>query len=119
MEIEGMKKGIYFINEKLTDGAFTAEGNTELQKKAALDYMKSSGISAVKLNRWQLNDHYENLHALFYDLKEHKLMLDCLVIYNEQSSSDFAAAYPARWLMLKSFFNEICFSEEKAWSAAE
>ncbi|MEN8699975.1 hypothetical protein [Bacillus infantis] len=114
-----MKKGIYFINEKLTAGDYEPESIHEIQKKAAQDYMKINRISSVRLNRWQLNDHYENLHALYYDLKEGKMMLDCLVCFNEQSASDFAAAYPARWLLLKSFFHEICFSEEKALPAAE
>jgi hypothetical protein len=114
-----MKRGIYFINEKLSAAELVPGGSAEIQKRAALEYMKSSGISSVKLNRWQLNDHYENLHALFYDLKERKVMLDCLVIFNEQSAEDFAAAYPARWLLLKSFFNEICFSGDKTLPAAE
>ncbi|MGD6879726.1 hypothetical protein [Bacillus infantis] len=114
-----MKKGIYFINEKLAAGDCAPEIVQEIQKKAAQNYMKLNGISPVKLNRWQINEHYENLHALYYDLKEGRTMMDCLVCFNEQSASDFAAAYPARWLLLKSFFHEICFSEARQLPSSE
>lgn len=74
--------------------------------------MENHQIKRVKLNPNQLYDYYTIPHALLYDLKKKDIQLDCLLLYSNQAMEDFIYSYPARWLILKSFFKEIIFLNE-------
>jgi hypothetical protein len=99
--------GIYLINEKIHINGHVQNEVVEIQQKLLLDFMKKERIQPVKLNPYQLNEHYTIPHALLYDLKLHKKQIDCLLMYSKESIEDFAVTYPARWLILKSYFDTI------------
>ncbi|MDQ0272252.1 hypothetical protein [Cytobacillus purgationiresistens] len=106
-------KGIYFINEKWQMNDYTTiNESTDIQKESILSYLEANHIESMKLNPYQMNDYYTIPHALFYDLKQIKPQLDCLVLYSAKAIDTFIASYPARWLVLKSFFNEVIFVDE-------
>lgn len=108
MGVEGKEvKGIYFINEKINLKGLSEEESFALQKKALSSYIHSRKIHIIKLNPFQLYEHYAVPHALFYDLKKEKIHLDLLLMYSLEAVKDYSTAYPARWLMLKSFFENV------------
>jgi hypothetical protein len=107
-------KGIYFINEKLKLNGLSAQESIKLQKDALLTYIQNQKIKVAKLNPYQLNDYYTIPHALYYDLKKKKSQLDCLIMYSPKMIEDYLTTYPARWLMLKSYFNEVIMIEQCA-----
>ncbi|WP_423409639.1 hypothetical protein AABM38_06395 [Heyndrickxia sp. MSNUG] len=100
-------KGIYYINEQIHINDFSREESIEIQKQALLNYIEAARMEPVKLNPYQLYTHYTIPHALLYDLRLHKRQLDCLLMYSRNSIDDFAETYPARWLIIKSYFNRI------------
>ncbi|MED3552891.1 hypothetical protein [Cytobacillus praedii] len=108
-------KGIYIINELWQAADLTREQSIEVQKHAMLTYLKENQISAIKLNPLQLKDYYTIPHALLYDLKQHAgIQLDCLVIFSEETIAKFLHSYPARWIRIKSYFNEVLFVERQS-----
>lgn len=100
-------QGIYFINEKIHINDLSREESIAIQQRALLDYIEMNRLELVKLNPYQLYTHYTIPHALLYDLKLHKRQFDCLLMYSKNSIEDFADTYPARWLILKSYFDRI------------
>ncbi|WNS74664.1 hypothetical protein RRV45_17375 [Bacillus sp. DTU_2020_1000418_1_SI_GHA_SEK_038] len=101
-------KGVYLINERQHQG-------TERIfhcKSAVNSFMKANQIQAVKLNSNQLNDYYTIPHALLYDLNQAKVQLDYLVVYSNQDVNEFIYMYPAKWVLLKSYFSGVVFVEE-------
>lgn len=100
-------QGIYLINEKIHIKGRSRNESVEIQQTALLDFMNKESLVPVKLNPYQLNQHYTIPHALLYDLKQHKKQFDCLLMYSNESIEDFAVTYPARWLILKSYFDRI------------
>ncbi|NRG46478.1 hypothetical protein HRF87_17145 [Bacillus sp. CRN 9] len=106
-------KGIYFINEKWVMNDYkTLDESLEIQKESISSFLSTNSIETIKLNPYQLNDYYTIPHALYYDLKQTKPQIDCLIIYSEKVIEDFIESYPARWLVLKSFFNKVVFLDE-------
>ena len=106
-------KGIYLINEQWKAENLTREQSIEVQKHTMQTYLKENQISAVKLNPLQLNEYYTIPHALLYDLKQrHEIALDSLVLFSEDVIADFIYSYPARWLLLKSYFDKVVFVEQ-------
>ncbi|WLR53923.1 hypothetical protein LC048_15625 [Mesobacillus subterraneus] len=99
--------GIYLINEKIHINGQSQNESVDIQQAALLDFMNKERVAPVKLNPYQLNEHYTIPHALLYDLKLHKKQIDCLFIYSNESIEDFALSYPARWLIIKSYFDRI------------
>lgn len=106
-------RGIYFINERICLKGLSEKQSIDLQKEALLAFMRNRKMKTVKLNPWQINKHYSIPHALYYDLKKEKLRLDFLVLYSPEVIEDYVKTYPARWLMLKSFFNEVIMFEKQ------
>jgi hypothetical protein len=104
--------GIYLINEKIQLNGLPGSESIQLQKEAVSAYICEQKIKVAKLNPYQLNDHYTIPHALYYDLKTKRKQLDCLVMYSPQIIEDYIKTYPARWLMLKSFFNKVILVEQ-------
>ncbi|WP_226675862.1 hypothetical protein [Mesobacillus jeotgali] len=100
-------QGIYLINEKIHINGLSRNESADIQQKALLNFMNIKRVAPVKLNPYQLNQHYTIPHALLYDLKLHKKQIDCLLMYSNESIEDFAVTYPARWLILKSYFDRI------------
>nr|WP_263327558.1 hypothetical protein [Neobacillus sp. Marseille-Q6967] len=100
-------KGIYFINDRISINGYTKESSFELQQQAILDYVQTHKIEVVKLNPYQFNEYYTIPHALLYDLKKERPYLDCFIYYSSQTMEDFIYTYPAKWLILKSFFNQM------------
>ena len=100
-------QGIYFINEQININGLSRYESIEFQKHALLYFIQETRFKPVRLNRYQLDTHYTLLHALFYDLRDHKTQFDCLLVYSSDSIEDFARTYPARWLLLKSYFDRI------------
>jgi hypothetical protein len=106
--------GIYLINEKVKLNGLTPQESIQLQKEALLAYIREQKIKVTKLNPYQLHDHYTVPHALYYDLKSKRKQLDCLIMYSPQIIEDYITTYPARWLMLKSFFDKVIMVQQCA-----
>ena len=106
-------KGVYFINENALLNGLTMEDSISLQKEVIEQYVSKHNIHIVKLNPYQLKDYYTILHALLYDLKKANQQLDCFIHYSPKVLDDFIYTYPAKWLILKSFFKEIIVVEEQ------
>lgn len=100
-------QGIYLINEKIHINGRSRNESVDIQQSALLDFMNKESVVPVKLNPYQLNQHYTIPHALLYDLKQHKKQIDCLLMYSNESIRDFAVTYPARWLILRSYFDRV------------
>lgn len=100
-------KGIYFINEHISLNGLSKEDSIKHQKQMILEHNQNKEIQVIKPNPYQLHEYYTNLHALLYDLKKEKQQLDCFVIFSSHIIEDYIYTYPARWLILKSYFNEI------------
>ncbi|AIM14883.1 MULTISPECIES: hypothetical protein [Neobacillus] len=106
-------KGIYFINDRIQLNGLSIEESIALQENSIKQYMTSRKIQSVKLNPYQLNDYYTIPHALLYDLKKDKMIFDCFIYYSEQVMEKFIYTYPAKWLILKSFFKEMISIEKQ------
>lgn len=106
-------KGIYLVNPHWQFGNLSKTKSADIQKRVLGAYIEEHNIFTVKLNRWQLNDYYTIPHALLYDLKQNKSDLDILLLYSEDVLEDFIDSYPARWVILKSFFNEVVFADKQ------
>ncbi|KON90228.1 hypothetical protein AF332_07620 [Sporosarcina globispora] len=106
-------KGIYLINPQWQSGNKSKQECTQLQKQALEAYIEDHNIFTVKLNQWQLNDYYTVPHTLLYDLKQKRADLDVLLLYSEEVLVNFINSYPARWLILKSFFKEVVFAAKQ------
>lgn len=104
--------GIYLINDRISLNGLSKEESFTLQTQTLQKYIQDQRIHVVKLNQYQINDYYTIPHALLYDLRKNKSLLDCLVLYSHQVIMDFIYTYPARWLILKSFFKEIIIAPE-------
>jgi hypothetical protein len=100
-------QGIYLINEQMTINLLSREESIEVQKTALLRYLQAQCLEPVKLNPYQIYPHYTIPHALLYDLRQHKRQFDCLLMYSQDTIHDYAKTYPARWLILKSYFDRI------------
>lgn len=98
--------GIYFINDRICLEGRTKEESTILQEQTIKTYLTEQNIQVITLNPYQLNDYYTIPHALLYDLKKKKSGFDCFIYYSMQTMEDFIYTYPAKWLILKSFFKE-------------
>jgi hypothetical protein len=100
-------KGIYFINDRVELDGLSREESFQLQKQALIEFMEQQQIEPVVLNPCQLNSHYTIPHALFYDLKDSGKQLDCLAFYSPAVLDDFITTYPARWLLIRSYFDQV------------
>ncbi|MGG1674463.1 hypothetical protein ACIFOT_01810 [Neobacillus sp. NRS-1170] len=100
-------KGIYFINDRISLNGLSKEDSSRLQEESIKHYILQQKIEIVTLNPYQVNDYYTIPHALLYDLKKEKRGLDCLIHYSPLVLEDFIYSYPAKWLILKSFFTDI------------
>ncbi|WP_066308460.1 hypothetical protein [Bacillus sp. FJAT-29814] len=105
--------GIYFINDRITINGLSKEESIRLQEHSIENFMREQKIQAIKLNPNQLNDYYTIPHALLYDLKKVKSQFDCLIHFSQQVVEDFMFTYPAKWLILKSYFKEIIVIENQ------
>ncbi|WP_251551810.1 hypothetical protein [Neobacillus muris] len=106
-------KGIYFINERIRLNGLSIEESITLQEQSIKQYISGQNIEIIKLNPLQLKEHYTILHALLYDLKKDPVWLDCFIHYSPKVMEDFIFSYPAKWLILKSFFKEFIPIESK------
>lgn len=106
-------KGIYFINDRICLNGLTKEESRLLQEQSIEKYMKEQSIQPIKLNPYQLNEYYTIPHALLYDLKKVKSQFDYFIHYSQQAVEDFMYTYPAKWLILKSYFKEIIVIENQ------
>ncbi|MGG3470705.1 hypothetical protein ABES02_24865 [Neobacillus pocheonensis] len=100
-------KGIYFINDRICINGRSKEESQRLQEQSIKKYIHNQKIEIVRLNPYQLNEFYTIPHALLYDLKKEKRGFDCFIHYSTDVMEDFIYSYPAKWLILKSFFKEI------------
>lgn len=100
-------QGIYFINEKLQINDFSYEESTTIQKQALLYFINTSRMVPAKLNPYQISAHYTIPHALLYDLRQHGTQFDCLLMYSHHAIEDFSKTYPARWMIIKSYFDRV------------
>ncbi|MBV7504689.1 hypothetical protein KW850_05345 [Bacillus sp. sid0103] len=106
-------QGIYFINDRICLDGLTKEESTSLQEQSLKNFINDQEIQVVKFNPFQLNDYYTIPHALLYDLKKEKVHIDCFLYYSSQVIEDFVYSYPAKWLILKSFFKELISIEKQ------
>ncbi|MFJ7727671.1 hypothetical protein ACIQXV_16085 [Neobacillus sp. NPDC097160] len=106
-------KGIYFINDRISLNGLSKEESISLQEQSIKNYLSDQNIQIVKLNPYQLNEYYTIPHALLYDLKKGKSGFDCFIYYSLQTIEDFIYTYPAKWLILKSFFKEIIIVDKQ------
>ncbi|WP_043932728.1 hypothetical protein [Bacillus sp. EB01] len=96
---------IVFVNEDCLIGSIQ-------QKQSLYDFLRIKGLKTVKLNPCQLYIHYTNFHALLFDLRKHSKHVNMLLIYSNVCAEDFIKTYPARWLLIKSFFKEVVFLQD-------
>lgn len=102
-------KGIYFINTKIILNGLNLEDSIKTQEEEVLRFVSKENIETIKLNPYQVYIQYTILHALFYDLKQLGTEVDFLIIYSQKVVEDFIYSYPARWILLKSYFNRIIY----------
>jgi hypothetical protein len=107
MERRLYMQGISFINERKSLHGLSRKDSIQLQKEALFDLVENKKIHVVKLNPYQLYNHYTIPHALLFDLKLNKLHFDCLVMYSQEVIEEFIDLYPARWILLRSYFDEV------------
>ncbi|WP_059171983.1 hypothetical protein [Bacillus sp. FJAT-27445] len=100
-------KGIYFINTRISFDGITLEDSIRTQEEEILRFIRNENIETIKLNPYQVYTQYTILHALFYDLKQSGTVVDYLIIYSKKVVEDFIYSYPARWILLKSYFSGI------------
>jgi hypothetical protein len=105
-------KGIYFINDRISLNGLTKEESISYQEQSLKKFIHDQKIQVIKFNPYQLNDYYTIPHALLYDLKKEKVQIDCLLYYSSSVIEDFIYSYPAKWLILKSFFTELISLEK-------
>lgn len=105
-------KGIYLINERESINGLSKESSSTLQKQAILHFIETHQIQVIKLNPYQIHDYYTIPHALLYDLKKENHAFDCFIYYSEQMVEDFKNTYPAKWIILKSYFKKMINLEE-------
>ena len=110
-------KGIYFINDSLSIEGKTREGSIALQEQAIKKYLTEKNIQVAVLNPYQLKEYYTVPHALLYDLHKEKIGFDYFVFYSLEAVEDFIYTYPAKWLILKSFFHEVIVIDKKTNSS--
>ncbi|MBL4952871.1 hypothetical protein RCG24_07035 [Neobacillus sp. OS1-32] len=106
-------KGIYYINDRILFSGLTKDETISLQQESIVKYITNQNINIVKLNPSQLTDYYTNPHALLYDLKKEDQQLDCFISYSQQVMEDYIYSYPAKWLILKSFFKKMIVIENQ------
>jgi len=106
-------KGIYFINDRISLNGLSKEESISLQEQSIKNYISDQNIQIVKLNPYQINEYYTIPHALLYDLKQKKHGFDCFIYYSLQTFEDFIYTYPAKWIILKSFFKDIIIVEKQ------
>lgn len=106
-------KGIYFINDRISVNGLSKEESLSLQEQSIKKYISDHNIQIVKLNPYQLKEYYTIPHALLYDLKKENRGFDCFIYYSTQIMEDFIYTYPAKWLILKSFFKDVIFVEKQ------
>jgi len=100
-------KGIYFINDSLSIDGKTREESIVLQEQAIKEYLTEQDIQIAVLNRYQLKEYYTVPHALLYDLRKENMEFDYFAFYSQLAVQDFIYTYPAKWLILKSYFKEV------------
>ncbi|ULT59116.1 hypothetical protein L1999_11565 [Neobacillus drentensis] len=97
--------GIYFINDRISIGGLTREESSILQEQAIKKHLEEQSIQIVTLNPYQLKEYYSVPHALLYDLHKANTSFDYFIYYSQQAVEEFINSYPAKWLILKSYFN--------------
>ncbi|MEH7094254.1 hypothetical protein [Neobacillus vireti] len=97
--------GLYFINDHISIGGLTKEESIILQEQAIKKYVEEQNIQIVTLNPYQLKEYYAVPHALLYDLHKANTSFDYFIYYSQQAVEEFIFSYPAKWLILKSYFN--------------
>lgn len=102
-------KSLYYINDRICLNEFSAKESLDLQEKGILTFIQNQGLQIGQLNPYQYNSYYTIPHALLYDLTSKKESFHSLIMYSEEVIADFIDTYPARWLLLRSYFNEILF----------
>ncbi|MGM0902229.1 MAG: hypothetical protein ACQEXB_14180 [Bacillota bacterium] len=100
-------KGVYFINDQIQLNGLSKEESLLLQKQSLIKVIKNNEIQVFALNPYQLNNYYTVLHALLYDLKSVGAQMDCFAYYSQTVLEDFIYSYPARWLLIKSYFDKL------------
>jgi hypothetical protein len=106
-------KGIYFVNNQICINGLSKEESIDLQEQSIRNFMAEHNIQNTKLNPYQLNEYYTVPHALLYDLKKHQHSFDCFIHYSLHAMEDFIYTYPAKWLILKSFFKEVIIVDKQ------
>lgn len=106
-------KGIYYVNDRICINGLTKEESIALQEHSIKKFMSEQNIQIAKLNPYQIKEYYTVPHALLFDLKKHQGSFDCFVHYSLQAMEDFIYTYPAKWLILKSFFNKVMIVENQ------
>lgn len=105
-------KGIILINEHICITPYSKEQSAALQLQLTHYLRIKLKIELLALNPYQLYPHYTNPHALFFDLAAQNAEADYLIVYSEKILEPFISAYPARWILLKSYFQDILFAEK-------
>jgi len=105
--------GLYFINDRISIGGLTMEESIILQQQTIKNYLEEQHIQVVTLNPYQLKEYYSVPHALLYDLRKANTSFDYFIYYSQQAVEEFIYTYPAKWLILKSYFNDIIMIEKQ------
>ncbi|MEW9111504.1 MAG: hypothetical protein AB2374_19330 [Cytobacillus gottheilii] len=103
---------IMLVNENLSLQGLSKAESKQLQINCLTNYMKTQHLKEKTLNPYQLNPYYTIPHALFYDIKETRQPVDYLLIHSYEAMQSFISMYPARWILLKSFFRHTIYIED-------
>lgn len=101
-------KAVTFINEDL----YRKAGKMGHCQNAVQSFIDANQFQTIKLNPYQLHCHYTIPHALLFDLQQAKTHIDYLVLYSNNDMQEFIYMYPAKWLLLKSYFSKVICVEE-------
>ncbi|WP_080844366.1 hypothetical protein [Cytobacillus gottheilii] len=102
---------IMLVNENLSIQSLSKAESKQLQINCLTNYMKIQRLNEKTLNPYQLNPYYTIPHALLYDVQQTRQPLDYLLVHSYEAIQPFIKMYPARWILLKSFFHHTILIE--------
>jgi hypothetical protein len=119
MERIDRMNGIYFINDRISIDGQNREESIRIQEQAIKKYLAEHAITVASLNPYQLKEYYSVPHALLYDLRQANTSYTCFIYYSLQAVEDFIYTYPAKWLILKSYFEEIIIIDKQEFGQSQ
>jgi hypothetical protein len=103
---------IMLVNENLCFKGLSKFESRKLQLDSLKTYLNEHQLNEIALNPYQLYPYYTIPHALIYDVQQANKPLDYLLVHSQEIIQPFINVYPARWILLKSYFQNTIFIEK-------